>query len=278
MRLNTTLGTLLSAFAVAAQRAGGHASLMQTPVAKPSFSQNTGFDDLSSLYADVNKLNQNQFGDDLYGLAQNEDGTSTKYEPEADTEQEVTDSDVISPGEIADAAKEILGAPATRKRSQFASREDLGLEKSDRFHVDIGGEGFHEASGVVSGFKGAVNLNAQKFDSQYPDKEIPNLVQLEAWHTDPPFPFKKKTVDRYTMQGAPLTRHNVNEITRTLAENGTVELWLDHGEFDKELKELASNLDAKIEWSDDPNTSVVDEFDGGFPTPKVVLKRGSASE
>ncbi|SCZ58001.1 hypothetical protein SAMN04488118_103192 [Epibacterium ulvae] len=171
-----------------------------------------------------------------------------------------------------------VGVPATTDASQFVSREDLGLSEGARLHIDIGGEGFHEAGGVTSGFTTALNLNAQAYDSQNPDIAIPNLVQVSSWSEDPPYPFRDETVDHFTMQGAPLTDHNVNEIARTLREGGTVELWIDHGDFDANLEALAKELGSTPRWSDDPESGVVNEFEGSFPTPKVVLQKTTQPE
>ena len=176
-----------------------------------------------------------------------------------------------TPAEAWDAIVQKVGDPATRDPNQFASRADMGIDDDFLLHVDVGGEGYHVCYGVTSGFTNALNLNAQTYDSQRHNVPIPLLIHVESWTSAPPYPFTDGTVDYFTMQGAPLTKHNVNEMARCLRRGGKIGLWINHGDFEQELNSLASKLNTTPVWSDSPGSACIDEFDGKFPSPKVCL-------
>lgn len=155
-----------------------------------------------------------------------------------------------------------VGSPATRDPRHFVSRDDMKLKSNEILHLDVGGEGAQKAYGLTSGFKDAININAKRYSSQYQDKEIPNLVLLQSWDSNPPLPFSDGSADRITLQGAPLTDHNVNEIARVLAPNGRVDLWVDNY-FSNNIQKLAGMIGARIELQN--RSDCPDEYKGGSP-------------
>lgn len=180
-----------------------------------------------------------------------------------------------TPAEVFNAIVNKVGDPATHDPSKFVTRQDMGIDYTYNLHVDVGGEGYHEigegSARIVSGFASALNLNAKEYDSQRSDVHIPLLIHLTDWDTDPPYPFADRTVNYFTMQGAPLTMHNVNEMERCLDVGGKIGIWFDHGDFENELAELARLLNTTPRWSDDAVDPCYDEFHGEFGTPKVLL-------
>ncbi|BAZ08974.1 hypothetical protein NIES4071_07800 [Calothrix sp. NIES-4071] len=153
-----------------------------------------------------------------------------------------------------------------RKGNKKVSRRDLNLGEQ-KIHLDLGGEGYHEAHGVVSGFRTAINLNAQEYDSQYKDLKIPHLVLVNY---SEPYPFADNFADYITMQGAPLTPHNLDEIVRMLRKGGKVGLWIDQNFFQKQIDDLASKLDSKPKKVN----KYEDEFGGRAGYTKILIKDG----
>lgn len=145
------------------------------------------------------------------------------------------------------------------------SRSDLNLGEQ-KIHLDLGGEGYHEKTGIVSGFRTAINLNAQQYDSQYPNIEIPHLVLVNY---SKPYPFANDFADYITMQGAPLNTHNANEIARMLRKGGKVGLWIDQNYFQKEIKDLASKLGSKPKEVN----KYEDEFGGRAGYTKILMNK-----
>jgi hypothetical protein len=164
---------------------------------------------------------------------------------------------IPSVAQVCNRVTQKVGIPATIDPARFVSREDLGIGPDYRLHLDIGGEGPFTAYNTTCGFDDALNVNAQTHNSQL-RTPIPMLVRLHPWSTNPPYPFQDGTVNYVTMQGAPLTAHNVREIARVLAPGGSVGLWIalrqrpEHGlpqtNLDRAV-ELATLLRSKVRIS-----------------------------
>ena len=152
------------------------------------------------------------------------------------------------------------------KGNKKVSRRDLNLGKQ-KIHLDLGGEGYHKGYSVVSGFRTAINLNDQKNDSQYKNLKIPHLVLVDY---SKPYPFADGFADYITMQGAPLTPHNVVEIVRMLRKGGKVGLWIDQELYQKEIKNLASKLKSKHKEVN----KYEEEFGGKAGNPKILIEDG----
>jgi len=188
-----------------------------------------------------------------------------------------------------------VGDPATTNPAKFVSRTDMGIDDGYFLQLDIGGEGRFTAYGITSGFENALNANAQTTNSQTHD-QIPMLIHLQDWSTNPPYPFKDGTINYITMQGAPLTEKNVHEIARLLAPGGRVGLWIVPSQKPESNKpqtnldrarELASLLNSTVLFScagpDQPppgwqcNTACQDEFNGEYPITKICIADNRAS-
>ncbi len=146
------------------------------------------------------------------------------------------------------------------------SRSDLNVGQQ-MMHLDLGGEGYHEVSGLISGFKTAINLNAKENDSQPPFEKIPNLVRVDY---SKPYPFADGFADYITMQGAPLTKENIDEIVRMLRKGGKVGLWIAEDIFADDIRELASRLKSKAETVGKDR----DEFGGKAGGDKILIEDG----
>lgn len=149
--------------------------------------------------------------------------------------------------------------------STLISRADGNFNDSDYLHLDIGGEGYHDIDSILSGFNSAINVNAQENDSQAPKATIPHLVKLKAWSDTVPFPFVQGFADYMTMQGAPLTDHNVSEFTRCARSGGEIGLWIDRDNFSQNIIKLADNLKSYPEWD------AWDEFQGKAGYEKATI-------
>lgn len=123
----------------------------------------------------------------------------------------------------------LVGDPVTRPTdsTNFPTRTDIQISSTYPLHVDLGGEGRFTTHGVTAGFGNALNINARWTNSQLIGVPIPNLIPVVGWKHNPPIPLADGVVDYVTMQSAPLTEHNVNEICRVLAKGGCVGLWID---------------------------------------------------
>lgn len=154
-----------------------------------------------------------------------------------------------------------------RKGNKKVSRQDMKIQEQ-KIHLDLGGEGYHEADGIVSGFRTAINLNAQEKDSQYPELKIPHLVLVD-WSQ--PYPFADGFADYITMQGAPLTTHNINEIARMLRKGGKVGLWIDRDRYQEKIEDLAS---IKLNSDFEEVNKYEDEFGGKAGNPKILIQDG----
>lgn len=188
-----------------------------------------------------------------------------------------------------------VGDPATTNPANFASRADMGIDNGYFLQLDIGGEGRFTAHRITSGFENAINANAQTTNSQTA-APIPMLVHVQGWLTNPPYPFKDGTINYITMQGAPLTEKNVQEISRLLAPGGRAGLWIvpeqkpepnkPQTNLDR-ARELASLLNSTVLFScagpDQPppgwqcNTACQDEFNGEYPITKICIANNRAS-
>ncbi|MDZ8224746.1 hypothetical protein [Nostoc sp. ChiVER01] len=172
-------------------------------------------------------------------------------------------------GSLTKLVEKINDLIAKGKGKKKVSRRDLNIGKQ-KIHLDLGGEGYHEIDGVVSGFRTAINLNDQKNDSQYPKIEIPHLVLVNYYSEF--YPFADGFADYITMQGAPLTEHNANEIARMLRKGGKVGLWIDNDYYQNRIKDLASKLKSKPKEVN----KYEDEFGGksGGYNIKVLIEDG----
>lgn len=211
-------------------------------------------------------------------------GRQHKGDENGDTRYQCATATVpFNPGTLASAyrlAATQVGDPATRQPGQFASRASMGLDGGYFLHVDVGGEGYHVVGGVVSGFAGAINVNAQTTDSQPPYAPIPLLIHVESWSTVPPYPFADRSVNYVTLQGAPLQSAAVAEFARILAPGGQVGLWIDMDAFGQNVQQLAQALGSSWYYScysgEQPcSNTCVDEFAGlagsSFSYPKVCI-------
>jgi len=159
-----------------------------------------------------------------------------------------------------------VGIPATRDKGQFPSRRDLGIPNSTHIHFDIGGEGYHLKDNQLSGFSDAINLNETRFDSQFPDQQIQNLVLLEKWETSPPFPVGDGFVNRISMMGTPLAEYEVDEIARILRPGGVVGLWINADEYKNQITRLGHLLNSTPIYMTDAG-----EFKGQNSQNKTVI-------
>lgn len=155
--------------------------------------------------------------------------------------------------------------PSALNRDAKVTRKSIGIGDDYRIHLDVGGEGFHEKDGMVTGFKDAFNINDKTRDSQYPDRTIPLLVMVDSWANNPSFPFEDNFSDLITMQGAPLTDNNVKEIARCLRAGGEVGLWIDEEAFRDQIQRLACQLGASVVYDCD------DEFGGNAGFDKILI-------
>lgn len=147
-----------------------------------------------------------------------------------------------------------VGAPA--RPNARVSRADLGINSSYPILLDIGGEGPLNVYGLVTGFQDAINLNAVlsgqgtpkvSIPGPFEGATIPHLVQLQAWDTDPEYPFVDGFADRITMIGAPLTQTNVREIARVIRDGGEIDLWINYKLYPQAVQELATLLHSVVE-------------------------------
>jgi len=211
----------------------------------------------------------------------------------------------------------IVGDPATTDPSRFPTRDDMQIPSTYPLHVDLGGEGYFTSHGVTCGFRNAINVNARRTNSQMllrgsstgtGGRPIPLLVRVVDWKYDPPIPLADGVVDYVTMQSAPLTGRNVDEICRILAPGGCVGLWIDldgpvddaKGGVDNNgggatkctnldmAHRLAERLDSTLEYCRSSTTNkenhekgrrnhiweCTDEFDGRYPFPKLCIFNG----
>jgi parallel beta-helix repeat protein len=168
-----------------------------------------------------------------------------------------------------------VGKPASSEK--FASRSDMGIDDIYYLHLDIGGEGYHKkgysTDGTITtwGFEHALNVNAQDKSSQPPYEPIPMLIQVQAWVSNPPYPFTDHIADYITMQNAPLTDKNVDEISRVIKKGGKVGLWIDD-QFEDEIKKLAKCLDTTPTYSNNSSSGCIDEFKDCAGFSKICME------
>ncbi|MCI1780025.1 MAG: hypothetical protein LKI53_08755 [Bacteroidales bacterium] len=142
------------------------------------------------------------------------------------------------------------------------TREKLGISDDLSIQVDVGGEGYKKES-ITSGFKAALNMNnVYKTTTTPPYLPIENLIKIKDWNVD--YPFADNFADYVTIQGCPLTDHNVNEIARIIKNNGEVGLWLTDG-YERQTKALAKKLNSTVE------TNPFDEFNGAVGGKKIKI-------
>jgi len=167
-----------------------------------------------------------------------------------------------------------VGVPA-RSGAQ-ATRADAGIDASYPITLDVGGEGpkpwdgsgsFH---GLVTGFPSAINLNDKiQTTGGPPTRDIPLLVQVASWGTNPGYPLAAGFANYVTMQGCPLTDTNVAQMASVVAPGGKIGLWIDQGAHQSQINALAASLKTT------PQYNAPDEFNGnaGFPKTLLVNKR-----
>lgn len=171
----------------------------------------------------------------------------------------------IEDSEVVKNIRQLTGVPAAPNIR--VSRRDLKLDDNYRVHLDIGGEGVNEHVGIISGFASSINVNAMEYQSNLYGIPIPNLVMIQNWFTNPSYPFADGFADYITMQNAPLTPKNVDEIARCLRPGGKVELWID-SQFQEEIELLAKKLNSEPEYD------IEDEFQGSTGSAKVRIISG----
>jgi hypothetical protein len=170
--------------------------------------------------------------------------------------------------EIVRAITDEVGIPAVP--GAVADRATMGIDEDHFLHLDVGGEGWASAYGVESGFRSAINVNDRTTHSQT-QRPIPNLLQVESWATAPGYPVADRTVDYVTMQGAPLTGRNVEEIARVLRPGGRIGLWIDPAEtvegvsVERRIRELATRVGGTVD------RSCTDEFQGRAGNDKICI-------
>ncbi|MES2886859.1 MAG: hypothetical protein V4739_02505 [Pseudomonadota bacterium] len=161
--------------------------------------------------------------------------------------------------QLVDAIYKALGLPpqtAIPPGTQI-TREQLGIGEDARVHVDIGGEGPIDSHGLEAGYADSINIQAADgpigdgtHQTQPPYGPIPNLVLLESW--DQEFPFEEGFADRITLQNAPLTDNNVDQIARMInKDGGEIELWVDVTAYKGNIEELARRVGGTIDWNAD---------------------------
>lgn len=157
--------------------------------------------------------------------------------------------------QVVDQIRQKVGVPA--RPGTTVSRTELGLTANFPIQLDVGGEGRLSVNGCITGFNGAINLNApEKRSSDRPPKvtapgptegqPIENLVELQPWDTDPAYPFANNFADKISMVGTPLTTKNVIEIARVIRNGGTIDLWIDEM-YKSAAARLAQVLDSVVQ-------------------------------
>lgn len=147
------------------------------------------------------------------------------------------------------------------------NRPSMNMNEGSYVIVDLGGEGYQNIFSVESGFKSAININVRETSSQS-GLPIPYLIKIDSF--DKEYPIGNNVVDYMIMQGAPLTKHNVNEIERMLRLGGQVGLWID--EDVQENKDNIKELEKKLRTIAIRGSAAQDEFAGKNPNPKILLK------
>ena len=168
--------------------------------------------------------------------------------------------------EAAEKVRQKVGSPA--QPGKQVGRSDIGISDNYYFHLDVGGEGRRSENGIETGFLGAININDTEYCTvcKEPKLPIPNLVLVEKWNTEPAYPFKDNFADYITIQNAPLTEKDVDEMARIVRKNGKICLWIDKEQFEKQILRLASELNTTpIDDSDN------DEFKGKAGFEKITI-------
>ena len=174
---------------------------------------------------------------------------------------------VAIPGaEVADKVRQKVGSPA--QPGKQVGRSDIGISDTYYLHLDVGGEGRRSENGLETGFLDAININDTEYCTvcKEPNQPIPNLVRVEKWNTNPGYPFKNNCADYITMQNAPLTEKNVDEMARVLRKDGKICLWID-ADFRPQILRLASKLNTTPIHDSDH-----DEFKGKAGHPKILIQ------
>jgi hypothetical protein len=107
-------------------------------------------------------------------------------------------------------------------RQQIDQGSDYCPGPDTSVHLDLGGEGPHELERVYSCFAGALNLNAATAittSSTGQEIPIPNHIPVDFARR---YPICDNSIDLITLEGAPLTAHNVHEISRMIRPGGLI--------------------------------------------------------
>jgi concanavalin A-like lectin/glucanase superfamily protein len=181
-----------------------------------------------------------------------------------------------------------VGVPA--RQGARVSRADLGINDDYPILLDIGGEGPLDVGGLVTGFSGAININALMTGTGTPvvtvafgesrGAPIPLLVQLAAWDTDPHprYPFTDKFADQITMIGSPLLDVHVAEMARVIKVGGEINLWVDKS-WGANVERLAQALNSQVETPEDiprfANNGVPENQEGGtwYVRKRIIARR-----
>lgn len=156
-----------------------------------------------------------------------------------------------------------VGFPA--RPTAKISRSQLKLDQNYKIHLDIGGEGVNDTMGIPAGFPNAINVNDRLFQSNDKCCPIPNLVKINKWSSNPSYPFADGFANCITMQNAPLTNKNVEEMSRCLCPGGEIDLWVRVPLFKDNIELLAKKLNSKPEYNAE------NEFpESDFPKTKIV--------
>ncbi|EGN92351.1 hypothetical protein SERLA73DRAFT_164129 [Serpula lacrymans var. lacrymans S7.3] len=159
---------------------------------------------------------------------------------------------------IVDRIVQVVGKPA-RPGAQV-SRDQIGLDEKYPITIDIGGEGPLNQDGLVTGFHGAINVNAVEKVTVGGSGKIPYLVMVQPWPTNPKYPFADNFADTITMIGAPLTPTNADEMVRVIKAEGVIDVWIDDS-FIPQLESMARKLKSSVNTPDQ-----LDRFEGNGKT------------
>ncbi|KAJ3538267.1 hypothetical protein NM688_g6545 [Phlebia brevispora] len=138
-----------------------------------------------------------------------------------------------------------VGVPAGPGKQ--VTRADIHIDDNFPIVLDIGGEGPTSHLGLVTGFEGAINVNDRTTVSTTSGSpiEIPDLVLVKSWATNPGYPFADNFADRIVMMGSPLTPKGASEMVRVIKPTGTIDVWID-GMYLPILEDMARRLKSSL--------------------------------
>jgi Concanavalin A-like lectin/glucanases superfamily len=181
----------------------------------------------------------------------------------------------LSPEALAERIASIVGKPA--RAGARATRAQVGLTATSEVHVDIGGCGYYTnlTGKTRCGFPDAININDKTTnpDSDPPNENVPALVLVNRWATNPIYPLEDEFADYVTMQSAPLYDVYVPQIAKLLRRNGAVGLWIDEERWASQIAVLAELLNCEpIRCTAANHNLDMDEFKGAYVFPKLLLQ------